>query len=82
MDFPFPVSCIYCNEKQLKCKASSHSKGSCHHCLLNGIECFFPVAAVVASATVSPGVGVYVLSVLAASDPLLDFGEKGGRKVI
>jgi hypothetical protein len=23
-----------------------------------------------------------VLSVLAASDPLLDFGEKGGRKVI
>jgi hypothetical protein len=24
----------------------------------------------------------YVLSVLAASDPLLDFGEKGGRKVI
>ncbi len=24
----------------------------------------------------------FVLSVLAASDPLLDFGEKGGRKVI
>ena len=43
MDFPFPVSCINCNEKQLECKASSHSKGSCHHCLLNGIECFFPV---------------------------------------
>ncbi len=34
MDFPFPVSCINCNEKQLECKASSHSKGSCHHCLL------------------------------------------------
>jgi hypothetical protein len=59
MDFSFPVSCINCNDKQLKCKASSHSKGSCHHCLLNGIECFFPVAAVAASATVSPGVGVY-----------------------
>ncbi len=59
MYFPFPVSCINCNEKQLKCKASSHLKGSCHHCLLNSIECFFPVAAVAASATVSPGVGVY-----------------------
>ncbi len=38
---------------------SSHSKGSWYHCLLNGIECFFPVAAVAASSTVSPGVGVY-----------------------
>jgi hypothetical protein len=27
-------------------------------------------------------IAVSVLSVLAASDPLLDFGEKGGRKVI
>ena len=32
--------------------------------------------------TVSRGGDDSVLSVLAASDPLLDFGEKGGRKVI
>jgi hypothetical protein len=31
---------------------------------------------------ISLQVGDYVLSVLAASDPLLDFGEKGGRKLI
>jgi len=60
MGFPFPVNCINCNNKQLECKASSQSKGSCHHCLLNGVECFFPVAAAVAaSATVSAGVGVF-----------------------
>ena len=60
MDFPFPVNCINCNNKQLECKASSQLKGSCHHCLLNGFECFFPaVAAVAASATVSAGVGVF-----------------------
>ena len=60
MDFPFPVSCINCNDKQLECKASSHSKGSCHHCFILGIECCFPVGAVVAaSATASHGVGVY-----------------------
>ena len=60
MDFPFPVSCINCNDKQLECKASSHLKGSCHHCFINGIECYFPVAAVAASATASHGVGVYL----------------------
>jgi hypothetical protein len=64
MDFPFPVDCINCNDKQLECKVSSQSKGSCHHCLLNGVECFFPaagvvVASVAASVTVSTGVGVY-----------------------
>jgi hypothetical protein len=64
MDFPFPVDYINCNGKQLECKASSQSKGSCHHCLLNGVECFFPAAAAVAaslavSVTVSTGVGVY-----------------------
>jgi hypothetical protein len=64
MDFPFPVDCINCNDKQLKYKASSQLKGSCHHCLLNGVECFFPAAAAVAasvaaSVTVSTGVGVY-----------------------
>jgi len=60
MDFPFPVHCINCNYKQLECKASSQSKGSCHHCLLNGVKCFFPVvAAVAASATVSAGAGVF-----------------------
>ena len=40
MDFPFPVNCINCNEKQLKCKVSSQSKGSCHRCLQNGIDVF------------------------------------------
>ncbi len=62
MDFPFPVSCINCNDKQLECKVSSHLKGSCHHCFINDIECFFPVgAAVAASATASHGVDVYSL---------------------
>jgi len=60
MDFPFPVNCINCNDKQLECNASSQLKGSCHHCLINSVECFFPAAAAVAaSATVSAGVGVY-----------------------
>ena len=60
VNFPFPVNCINCNDKQLECKASSQSKGSCHHCLLNGVECFFPAAAAVAaSVTVSAGVGVF-----------------------
>jgi hypothetical protein len=64
MDFPFPVNCVNCNDKQLECTASSQLKGSCHHCLLNSVECFFPAeavlaASVAASVMVSTGVGVY-----------------------
>ena len=29
---PFPIPCTNCHDKQLKCKASRHTKGSCYHC--------------------------------------------------
>jgi hypothetical protein len=61
MDFPFPIDCINCSDKHLKCKALSQSKGSCHHCFLNGVKCFFPavVAVAVAAVMVSTGFGFY-----------------------
>ena len=42
MDTPFPIWCTNCHDKQLQCKASPHTKGSCHHCLVNGGHCLFP----------------------------------------
>jgi hypothetical protein len=37
MDAPLPICCNYCHDEQLQCKACPHSKGSCHHCFLNGL---------------------------------------------
>ena len=56
----FPVNCINCNDKQLECKASSQSKDTYHHCLLNGVKCFFPVAvALAASVALISAIGVF-----------------------
>jgi hypothetical protein len=45
ISIPFPVRCITCYNKHLKCKASSQPKGLCHYCYLNTLECYFPAAA-------------------------------------
>ena len=42
MDAPFPITCTNCHDKQLKCKAHHHSKGSCYHCIVNGLQCLIP----------------------------------------
>jgi hypothetical protein len=39
MNAPFPICCNNCHDKQHKCKVCPHSKGSCHHCFLNSLEC-------------------------------------------
>ncbi len=39
MDIPSPIHYINCHDKQYKYKACRHSKGSCHHCFLNGLGC-------------------------------------------
>ncbi len=41
MDALFYIRCNYCLDKQLECKACSHSKGSYYHCFVNGLECLF-----------------------------------------
>ncbi len=42
MGAPLSIRCTNCNDKQLKCKAHPHTKGSCYHCMVNGLECLFP----------------------------------------
>jgi hypothetical protein len=37
----FPICCTNCHDKQLMCKAHPHTKGSCYHCIVNGLPCFF-----------------------------------------
>ncbi len=39
---PFPIPCTNWHDKQLKCKASHHRKGSSYRCNVNGLQCFFP----------------------------------------
>jgi len=39
---PLPIRCTNCRDKQLMCKAHPHTKGSCYHCIVNGLPCLFP----------------------------------------
>jgi len=39
---PLPIHCTNCHDKQLTCEAHPHTKGSCYHCILNGLSCLFP----------------------------------------
>jgi hypothetical protein len=36
-----PIRYTNCQDKQLMCKAHPHTKGSCYHCIINGLPCFF-----------------------------------------
>ena len=42
MGAPLPICCNNCDDKELKCKAHPHTKGSCYHCIVNGLQCLFP----------------------------------------
>jgi hypothetical protein len=39
---PLPIRCTNCHDKQLKCEVHPHTKGSCYHCIVNGLQCLFP----------------------------------------
>ena len=39
---PLPICCTHCHDKQLKCEAHPHTKGSCYHCIIHGLQCLFP----------------------------------------
>ena len=39
---PLPIRCTNCRDKQLMCEAHPHTKGSCYHCIVNGLPCLFP----------------------------------------
>jgi len=39
---PLPIHCTNCHDKQLTCEAHLHTKGSCNHCIINGLPCLFP----------------------------------------
>ena len=36
------IRCTNCCNKQLTCEAHPHTKGSCYHCIVNGMQCLFP----------------------------------------
>ncbi len=42
MGSPLPIRCTNCNDKQLKGEVHPHTKGSCYHCITNGLQCLFP----------------------------------------
>ena len=39
---PLPTPCSNCHINQLRCNTTSHVKGSCVQCYVNGLECLFP----------------------------------------
>ncbi len=39
---PLPIPCTNCHDKQLRCEAHPHTKGSCYHCIVTGLPCLFP----------------------------------------
>ncbi len=42
MATPLPIDCSNCCIKQLDCNISSHIKGACNACHVNGLECLSP----------------------------------------
>ena len=42
MTIPLPIPCSNCHINQLRCNTTSHVKGSCVQCYVNGLECLFP----------------------------------------
>jgi hypothetical protein len=42
MATPLPIHCSNCCIKQLDCNVSSHIKGACNACHVNGLECLSP----------------------------------------
>ncbi len=42
MATPLPIYCSNCRIKQLDCNVSSHLKGACNACHVNGLECLSP----------------------------------------
>ena len=50
-DPPPPICCTNCHDKQLKCEAHPHTKGSCYHCIVNGLQCLFPPSLILGHAS-------------------------------
>jgi hypothetical protein len=44
---PLPICCATCRDNQLMCEAHPHTKGSCYHCIVNGLPCLFPPKAII-----------------------------------